>query len=470
MKNTAMKQWIMVMTLVVAMGGMARATDAAVLSERKETQEQHDARLQWFREARFGLFIHWGLYAQAAGEWNGKPVHGYGEWIMNNGKIPIAEYAKLTETFNPVKYDAEKWVLAAKDAGMKYLVITAKHHEGFGMFPSKATPFNISATPFQRDPLQELAAACRKHGMKLGFYYSQNLDWHHPGGGGGGWDPAHQGDADKYVDGIVIPQLREILANYGDIAIVWWDIPGGAINKPRADRIYQTVLELQPAIVMNNRLGGGYKGDTETPEQKIPASGFPGRDWETCMTMNKTWGFKKDDQHWKSTAEMLRMLCDICSKGGNYLLNVGPTSEGEIPPASLERLAEVGKWMKANGEAIYATSASPFPQALSWGRVTQKGNTLFLLVFERPNDGSLLLPGLKTAVKTAYLLADAAKKPLAAVAGEPGVTVTLPADAALDPAVTVIAVELADKVVVDTPPAASSTPPAARPKKLAARP
>jgi alpha-L-fucosidase len=247
------------------------------------------------------------------------------------------------------------------------------------------------------------------------------------------------------VDEIVIPQVREILTDYGDISIIWWDIPGGVIDKPRADRIFKTVMGLKPDIVMNNRLGGGYKGDTETPEQHIPATGMPGRDWETCMTMNGTWGFKQDDQNWKSPAEMIRMLCDIASKGGNYLLNVGPTCEGEIPKASLDSLAEIGKWMKVNGEAIYATSPSPFPGGVPWGRVTQKGKKLYLMVFDRPKDGALLLPGLKTRVKSAHFLADAKKKPLAAAAGEQGVTIALPEGISMDPAATVVAVELADK-------------------------
>ncbi|MEI6809098.1 MAG: alpha-L-fucosidase [bacterium] len=455
-----MKKLLMIIAMAGSMsaGMNARATDAAVLAERGETQEQHDKRMSWFREARFGLFIHWGIYSQAAGKWNDKSVRGYGEWIMNNAKVPMAEYAKLAEVFNPVKYDAEKWVLAAKDAGMKYIVITAKHHDGFGMFPSKASTYNISSTPFKRDPLKELSDACKKHGMRLGFYYSQNLDWHHPGGGSGGWDPAHQGDSDKYVDEIVIPQVREILTNYGDISIIWWDIPGGVIDKPRGDRIHKTVMALKPDIIMNNRLGGGYKGDTETPEQHIPGAGNPVRDWETCMTMNGTWGFKQDDQRWKSSVEMLRMLCDIASKGGNYLLNVGPTCEGEIPQASLDRLAEVGKWTKVNGDAIYATTPAPFPNGVQWGRLTQKGKTLYLMVFDLPKDGALLLPGLKTKVTSAYLLADAAKKPLTVTGGELGVTISIPEGLALDPAATVVTVELADKAMVELP--------APAPKKL----
>ena len=385
-----------------------------VLKEREETPAQHDARMAWWREAKFGMFVHWGLYAQAGGEWQGKPVPGgYAEWIMFNGKIPIAEYARLAKDFNPVKYNAEKWVLAAKNAGMKYIVITAKHHDGFAMFKSAASPFNIvDATPFGRDPLKELAAACRKHGMKLGFYYSHNYDWHHPGGGMGDWDPTHKGDPDKYIDGVVIPQLREILKNYGEIAVLWFDMGAGNFNRAAMDRIHQAVLECNPQIIMNNRLGSGYAGDTETPEQSIPPNGFPGKDWETCMTVNGTWGYSKRDNGWKSAADMLRNLCKIASKGGNYLLNVGPNELGEIPEPCLERFEQVGEWMKTNGAAIYGSSASPFPHALPWGGVTCKDNSLYLCVNQLPADRKLTLPELTTRIGQAYFLADPKKQAL----------------------------------------------------------
>ena len=403
-----------------------------VLTERGETPEQHDARMEWFRDAHFGMFIHWGLYAQAGGFWNGKEtkVNNCAEWLMCAGRVPIADYAAMAKDFNPVRYDADKWVRAAKEAGIKYIVITAKHHEGFGMFQTKATDYNIvDATPFKRDPLKDLAAACRKQGMKLGFYYSQNLDWHHPGGGSGEWDPAHKGDADKYVDGIVIPQLREILTNYGEISVLWFDIPGGVINQARADRIEKVVLGCNPNIIINNRLGGGYHGDIETPEQHIPPTGFPGRDWESCMTMNKTWGFAKNDHDWKSTVTLLHNLCDIASKGGNYLLNVGPTELGEIPAPSLERLAEIGAWMRTNGEAIHGVRASVFPQLPDWGRVTTRLNadnssTLYAIVFQPPTDGVLHLPGLSNLPRGAKILGSDITVPTGSD-GE-SITVTLP--------------------------------------------
>ena len=429
----------------------ARATDPGVLKERNETEVQRDARMEWFRDARFGMFIHWGLYAQAAGEWDGKfvpPLNGCQEWIMHKGRIPVADYATLAGQFNPVKYDAEKWVLAAKDAGMKYIVITAKHHEGFAMFKTAASPFNIvEATPYGKDVLKPLAEACRKHGMRLGFYYSQNVDWHHPGADlrGASWDPAQRGDPEQYARGIVEPQLREILSHYGRVDVLWFDTAGQVINKPRADRIWKLVTELQPTIIINNRLGGGYQGDTETPERNIPAQGYPGRDWETCMTMNETWGYSKFDHDWKPTTTLIRQLVDCASKGGNFLLNVGPTGEGEIPQASLERLAEMGRWTRANGEAVYGTSATPFPKTFTWGRATQKGDMLYLFVFDPPADHHLALPGLKNRIKGAWVLTDKAKAALPVTSGEAGAGVTIPEGAALDPNATVIAVQLDGK-------------------------
>jgi alpha-L-fucosidase len=347
-------------------------------------------KMDWWHEARFGMFIHWGIYSVPAGMYNGKDIPGIGEWIMNTGKIPVADYAKYAADFNPQKFDAEQWVILAKEAGMKYIVITSKHHDGFAMYASKASSYNIAdATPFKRDPLKELAEACKKHGMRLGFYYSQAQDWHHAGGAviGGQWDSAQKGDMDKYIDSIAVPQVKEILSNYGHISVLWWDTPQD-MTPERASK-FLPLLELQPGIIVNNRLGGDVPGDFDTPEQYIPATGIPGKNWEACMTMNDTWGFKKNDNNWKTTKTIIHNIVDIASKGGNYLLNVGPTSEGLIPDSSVVRLKQVGEWMKVNSEAIYGTQASPFKN-LNWGRCTQKAeknNTkLYFHVFEFPKD------------------------------------------------------------------------------------
>ncbi len=420
-----------------------------------ESREERDARMKWWREARFGMFIHWGVYAVPAGTYNGKRIDGIGEWIMNRGKIPCAEYQAYAKQFNPVKYDADEWVRIARDAGMKYIVITSKHHDGFALFATKASKWNVvDATPYGKDLLRPLAEACAKHGIRLGLYYSQAQDWNNPGGAaaGGHWDKAQDGSMDEYIRNVAVPQVREILTNY-PLSVLWWDTPVD-MNKERADMLIP-LLRLRPGIIHNNRLGGGYKGDTETPEQFIPATGYPGdRDWETCMTMNDTWGYKSYDDNWKSTETLIRNLVDIASKGGNYLLNVGPTAEGLIPAPSVERLKEIGTWMKVNGEAIYATSASPFKR-LPWGRCTKKlapgGATLYLHVFDWPTDGKLLLPGLKNTVTKAWVLADGAKKPLRAEPSADGVTLAVPA-AAPDRICSVVVCRIEGAPDVVTPP------------------
>lgn len=422
-----------------------RAADsAAENSYLNETPAQHDARVKWWREARFGMFIHWGLYSQAAGEWDGKQTSGAGEWIMNDMQIPDSQYAKLVPQLNPVKFDAHAWVRIAKNAGMKYIVITTKHHDGFGMYPSALTDWCIKSTPFQRDPLKELAAACQEEGIKLCFYHSI-MDWHHPD-----YVPrkpwndlaSPNPNFDNYV-AYLKGELKELLTNYGPIGILWFDGEWEDSWTPeRGADLYNYVRSLQPEIIVNNRVGkaragmagmnknNAQVGDYGTPEQTIPANGFgPGVDWETCMTMNDTWGYKKQDQDWKSTEMLIHNLVDIASKGGNYLLNVGPTGEGLIPEASVERLAEIGQWMKVNGEAIYDTTAGPFGKQLPWGRCTTKvenGNTtLYLHVFDWPADGNLVVPGLQSRPRSAFLLADQSAH-LKTKASEDGLIVSLP--------------------------------------------
>jgi alpha-L-fucosidase len=367
-----------------------------------------DPKMDWWKEAKFGMFIHWGLYSVPAGVYHEKEIGGIGEWIMNNAKIPVAEYAGYAKQFNPTSFNAEEWVKLAKEAGMKYLVITSKHHDGFAMFNSKVSDYDImDATPFKRDIIGEMAAACKKYGIHFGLYYSQDQDWHQKGGGvcGTHWDKAQDGSFDEYLDRIAVPQVKEILTAYNP-EIIWWDTPC-TITKEGAAK-FAPILAKYPKLITNNRLGGGVDGDLETPEQFIPATGIPGKNWESCMTMNDTWGFKKNDHNWKSTEMIVRNLIDIASKGGNYLLNVGPTQMGLIPDASIERLKEVGAWMRLNGEAIYGTTASPFND-ITWGRVTQKKagslTKLYLNVFDWPANGKLVVSGLDNKIVKAYPLA-----------------------------------------------------------------
>lgn len=411
---------------------------ALVLALNTFAQSKPD-KMDWWKEAKFGLFIHWGVYSVPAGVYDGKDIAGIGEWIMNRGKIPTARYQAYAKEFNPVKYNPEAWVKMAKDAGMKYLVITSKHHDGFTLFETKASKWNVvEATPYGKDLLKPLAEACHKQGIRLGFYYSQAQDWNNPGGAasGGHWDKSQDGSMDEYIDKVAVPQVKEILSNYGQVDILWWDTPTD-MNKERAEK-FLPVIAKYPNLITNNRLGGGYNGDTETPEQFVPATGFPGRNWETCMTMNDTWGYKSKDDNWKSPQVIIQTLIDIVSKGGNYLLNVGPTSEGLVPLPSIERLAEVGKWMKTNGEAIYGTTASPFSY-LPWGRCTQKGNKLYLHVFDWPKDGKVSVQ-LQNTIAKAYLLSDP-KKTLRVEKSKTKNTITLVGDAP-DKIASVVVVEL----------------------------
>ena len=448
-----MKRRLMIAAALLVATCAGHTTAAPVPAEAEGSREQRDERMAWWREAKFGLFIHWGVYAVPAGTYNGKNVSGIGEWIMRRAKIPVADYRAFATQFNPLKYDPDAWAGLAEAAGMKYIVITSKHHDGFALFPSEATDWDIAdATPYGKDLIGPLAAAARRRGLKFGLYYSQAQDWTHPGGAksgfkdGEGWDAPHKGSFDTYLTTVAVPQVREILTRYQP-DILWWDTPH-LMTAERA-ALLEPLLELRPGIITNNRLGGGCRGDTDTPEQHIPATGMPGRDWETCMTMNRTWGYKSYDHDWKSTETLTRNLIDIVSKGGNYLLNIGPTAEGEIPPPSIERLKQVGAWMRANGQAIYGTTASPF-RKLSWGRCTKKlsvdGATLYLHVFDWPENGELLVPGLRNTVRSAALLADGTK--LVAQSTDAGIAVQIPAQVP-DSIATVVVLEVAGKLDIE---------------------
>jgi len=424
----------------------APAADALPVGLTPEATAQRDARIAWWREGRFGMFIHWGLYAVPAGEWKGRPVAGIGEWIMNKAKIPVKEYEQFAPQFNPTKFDAEAWAQLAQDAGMKYLTITSKHHDGFAMFGSKVSKYNIvDATPFHRDPMKDLAAACARRGIKFSFYYSQSLDWHEPNGMGNEWDfgPDANKNFDKYLAEKSLPQVREILTNYGPLGLVWFDVPKNMTSE-RAAKFENLVHELQPKCLVSGRIGAGSHNDYDsTGDNAIPDLPRKG-DWETPATLNHTWGYKKDDNDWKTSNELVFKLVDIVSKGGNYLLNVGPTSEGVIPQPSQDSLRGVGKWLKVNGEAIYGCGATAFgdeygayspteknekgkPKFIvkqtDW-RCTTKPGKLYIHIFTWPA-GKLELPAVKGKIVKASLLTD---KTIAVPVDqtESKVTVTLP--------------------------------------------
>lgn len=363
-----------------------------------EPPEQRDARMAWFREARFGMFIHWGVYAVPAGEWQGK-TH-YAEWFLEQTHMPVSQYERFAQQFNPTRFDARQWVRLAKEAGMRYLVITSKHHDGFCLWPTKLTDWCIRATPFRRDPLGELAQACREEGIRLCFYYSI-MDWHHPDyAKRRPWNDRATGepDMDRYV-AYMKGQLKELITRYGPLGILWFDGQWEDVwTAERGRDLYNYVRSLQPDIIINNRVGRGDVGDYGTPEQRIPATGLgPGVDWESCMTMNDHWGYNKHDHNWKSPTTLVRNLIDCASKGGNYLLNIGPTAEGLFPEPCVERLRAIGRWMKTNGESIYGTQASPFRKT-PWGRATRKPGVVYLHVFDWPADGRLQVP-LRNEVK-----------------------------------------------------------------------
>ncbi|MBD8899167.1 alpha-L-fucosidase [Rhodanobacter sp. DHG33] len=423
-----------------------------------ETPAQRDARMAWWRAARYGMFIHWGVYSVPAGVWHGKPVDGAGEWIMHDARIPVAEYKQLPAQFDPTQFDAHTWVSLAKAAGMKYIVITAKHHDGFAMFDSKANAFNIvDATPFKRDPLRALADEAKRQGIKFGVYYSQDQDWTAPGGAaiGGHWDKAQDGDFATYLHTKAIPQIKELLAKYHP-AVLWFDTPTREMTPQLASEIVK-LLDQYPQLIWNNRLGGGYEGDTETPEQHIPPQGFPGKDWETCMTINGTWGYKSADIDFKSTTVLLHNLVDIASKGGNYLLNVGPDSHGVIPSGEAERLQAIGQWLKVNGESIYGTGPTPFADphgsysatqkdsdgkpvwVPTWDwRATSRPGKVYIHLLEWPGS-SLHIADADIHATGAYLLADPQHKPLKFTQHGTQLDVQLPAKP-LDPIDTVLVV------------------------------
>ena len=430
----------------------ALAVSTAVLATAQKAPLTQDEKMQWFREAKFGLFIHWGLYSIPAGEWKGQAIPGIGEWIMNRAKIPVSEYEKLAPQFNPVKFDADAFAKLAEDAGMKYLVITSKHHDGFALFRSAVSRYNAyDATPLHRDVIKELAEACARRHIRFGVYYSQAQDWHEPNGAGNTWDfgPDEKKDFDQYLRGKAEPQVKELLTGYGPICLIWFDTPR-MMEGDRGKRFIDIVHSLQPATLIDGRLGadGDYRsmGDNRIPDTVVKG------DWEVPATLNKTWGYKKDDNDWKTPEDLTFKLVDITSKGGNYLLNVGPTAEGLIPQPSQDNLREVGRWLKINGEAIYGAGPTPFGGELGapdpvkkdqrgqpvfvaktdW-RCTTKPGKLYIHLFQWPRGAFELGPAelekVQGTVKRAWLLADAKHTPLKVTRQGGHVSVALPATA-----------------------------------------
>jgi alpha-L-fucosidase len=456
---------------VVAVGMSLVATTLAQSATPRPPDPAREKRLEWFRDAKYGMFIHWGLYAIPAGEWKGQRCLGLGEWLMNRCKVPVRDYEQLAQQFNPVNYDPDAWVRLARDAGMKYIVITAKHHDGFALFKSAVSPYNaVDATPYHKDVLKQLADACARQGMRLGFYYSQSQDWHEPDGAGNTWDfgPDTAADGrtelkkyDDYLRGKAEPQVKELLTGYGPVALIWFDTPR-MMTPERGQRFADIVRSLQPDTLIDGRLGteGDYRS---TGDNVIPAEASA-EAWETPATTNDTWGFRADDTNWKGPGQIVFKLVDIVSKGGNYLLNVGPKADGVIPQAAQENLRTVGRWLAINGEAIYGAGPSPFGDEFGewtgknakdvrgqklflpdteW-RATVKPGKLYLTFFVAPR-GALELPSIQNKITRAYRLMD--KVPVSVTSGNGHTALTI--DGPLpDPMATVVVVEFAGGKIV----------------------
>jgi alpha-L-fucosidase len=416
--------------------------------------------LEWFKEGKFGMFIHWGPYSQLAGEWNGRHVEvgKEAEWIMKDLSIPVKNYRELAHKMNPVMFDAREWVRLAKTTGMKYIVITAKHHDGFAMYKSEVTSYNIADwTQFKRDPLKELSVACAEEGIKFCVYYSHREDWDHPGGYGNNWDYDNDWGDDfydqkkftRYIEEKAKPQVRELLTKYGPIGLVWFD--RGMYTSQQAKEFVELVKELQPATLINSRVGN-YGEELLGDYQSMSDNGMPpgglNEYWESAQTLNQTWGFSKFDTLWKSPETVIRKLVEIVSRGGNYLLNIGPEGSGEIPDATVDILNKVGPWVERNAEGIYGTTSNPFGE-LPWGYCTVKPGKLYLFVRNWPDDGILILPGLKNQINSAYLLIDKSTK-LSVVQVGKVTHISLPPKPPDNP-VTVLVLEINGIPIVDPP-------------------
>ncbi len=401
-----------------------------------------------FRDGNYGMFIHWGLFSYLGGQWQGQTFYGIGEWIKRQMKISEADYMALAKDYNPAAFDAREIARIAKAAGMKWIIITAKHHEGFAMFKS-AHPFNIvDATPFHRDPMKELAVACRAAGLGFGFYYSHNQDWTAPGGTNGPKTHADGTPAtfEQYFREKCLPQVKEICTQYGPLNYIWFDTPGN-MPKELVIELADYVRKAQPQAMLCSRIGHGMgdyvsKGDMEVPPRNLDGL------WETCDTTNDSWSYAWYDQNWKDSTEILHRLVSTVGRGGTYLLNIGPDGQGRVPAQAAKYLVKAGEWIKRYPQVVYAAGASPWDHAQPWGDVTTSGNTLNLVVFDWPQDGRLLLPGLQTDIAAADLVTGGQRVPVKWVRRGAWTEVQVPPAPADHPA-SVIALTLRGAPAVD---------------------
>ncbi|QXP53892.1 alpha-L-fucosidase [Cellulophaga sp. HaHa_2_95] len=450
-------------SLVLGLIAILQATSGFTQEKSDVKKLDDDQRMEWWRDSKFGMFIHWGAYSIIGGERGTQIAGGGAEWAMDKLDYTIEDYEKFPEMFNPTMFDADAWVTMAKNAGMKYIVITAKHHEGFALWDSKVSDYDvIDKAPFKRDVIKELSEACKKQGIKFCFYYSI-VDWHHPQAQGNLYPNYNISQHDdptvvnskfpKYYKNYMKPQVKELLTNYGDVGVVWFD--GDWISDYTTEMgkdLYSYIRDIQPNTIVNNRVDKGrtgmdgmnnnpgqFAGDFGTPEQEIPDTGIDS-DWEACMTMNGSWGYKPSDTDWKSSEDLIQKLVDIVSKGGNFLLNIGPDGFGRFPSESIRRLNAMGEWTQKNGEAIYGASASPYAKP-KWGRYTKKDGVLYAHVFDWPETGTLKLHK-DIKVKKATVLTDS-KTALKSLATSREVVLEVPM-LAPDATVSVIKIELAN--------------------------
>jgi len=450
-------------SLVLGLIAILQATSGFTQEKSDVKILDDDQRMEWWRDSKFGMFIHWGAYSIIGGERGTQIAGGGAEWAMDKLDYTIEDYEKFPEMFNPTMFDADAWVTMAKNAGMKYIVITAKHHEGFALWDSKVSDYDvIDKAPFKRDVIKELSEACKKQGIKFCFYYSI-VDWHHPQAQGNLYPNYNISQHDdptvvnskfpKYYKNYMKPQVKELLTNYGDVGVVWFD--GDWISDYTTEMgkdLYSYIRDIQPNTIVNNRVDKGrtgmdgmnnnpgqFAGDFGTPEQEIPDTGIDS-DWEACMTMNGSWGYKPSDTDWKSSEDLIQKLVDIVSKGGNFLLNIGPDGFGRFPSESIRRLNAMGEWTQKNGEAIYGASASPYAKP-KWGRYTKKDGVLYAHVFDWPETGTLKLHK-DIKVKKATVLTDS-KIALKSLATSREVVLEVPM-LAPDATVSVIKIELAN--------------------------
>ena len=406
---------------------------------------------QLFEQGNYAMFIHWGLYSQLANKVKDKTYYGIGEWIMNPrmAGIPVAEYEELAKTFNPDKFDAKAIAKLAKDAGMKYVVITSKHHDGFAMYDSKSNDFNVvKATPYNYDPMKDLAKACKEVGIGFGFYYSHNQDWTFPGGNGGPEKDAegNAADFDDYFVKKCLPQVKEITSEYGPIEIVWFDTPGN-MPKKYVEELVAVVRKNQPNAMICGRAGHGLGDYQSLGDMEVPVSNQPGL-WETVDTTNDSWAYAWYDQNWKAPKLILERLIATVARGGTYMLNIGPRGDGSVPQNAADTLRVSGEWIHRYPQVVYGTDASPWQHALPWGDVTVKDKTMFLTVSEWPTNGKLYLPGLKTGIKSAKVLRGAESETIEYQNENGWICFTVPA-AAPEKLISVIQVELEAKPEAD---------------------